>query len=89
MPMATATHDSQRWEKWYNSPGEAGLNVELNMTRIEQLENDVTALPETEYAQFRRWFLERDSERWDREIEADAKSGKLDFLFQEAISGEK
>ena len=32
----------------------------------------------------RRWFFDRDWEKWDREIEADAKSGKLDFLLHEA-----
>ncbi len=43
------------------------------MTRVEELELAVAALPEEEYDQFRCWFLERDWERWDRQIEADAK----------------
>jgi hypothetical protein len=50
------------------------------MTKVEQLEMAVTSLPEEEYVQFRRWFLERDWEKWDREIEADSMAGKLDFL---------
>ena len=51
------------------------------MTRIEQIETFIASLPEDEYVQVRRWFLDRDWEKWDREIEADAAAGKLDFLF--------
>lgn len=54
------------------------------MTRLEELELAIESLPENEYRQFRRWFLERDWEKWDREIEADSTSGKLDFLVKEA-----
>ncbi len=56
------------------------------MTRIEQLEMAVTSLPDEEYVQFRQWFLNRDWEKWDREIEADSMAGKLDFLLQEAAN---
>ena len=51
------------------------------MTRIEELEAAVTALAQDEYAQFRQWFLARDWENWDQQIEEDSHSGKLDFLF--------
>lgn len=54
------------------------------MTRLEELELVIASLPEDEYSQFRRWFLERDWDKWDREIEADFTSGKLDFLVKEA-----
>ena len=54
------------------------------MTKVEELEVAVASLPREEYVQFRRWFLERDWEGWDREIEADSASGKLDFLLDEA-----
>ena len=57
------------------------------MTRLEELELAIESLPENEYSQFRRWFLERDWEKWDREIEADSTSGKLDFLVKEAQDG--
>jgi hypothetical protein len=59
------------------------------MTRLEELEQAVAALPEQEYDQFRCWFLERDWEKWDRQIEADAKAGKLDFLIQEAFKAKR
>ena len=59
------------------------------MTKIEELEMGVASLPEEEYSQFRRWFLDRDWEKWDREIEADSDSGRLDFLLQEAADAKK
>jgi hypothetical protein len=54
------------------------------MTRIEELEMAVASLPEKEYNRFRQWFLDRDWEKWDREIEADSAAGKLDFLVHKA-----
>ncbi|HQI29163.1 MAG TPA: hypothetical protein PLT20_13835 [Sedimentisphaerales bacterium] len=54
------------------------------MNKLEDIEMAVSALPEQEYLQFRRWFLERDWENWDRQIEADSASGELDFLVREA-----
>ena len=55
------------------------------MTKLEELETAVASLPEEQYRQFRRWFLDRDWEKWDSEIEEDAKAGKLDFLVEEAL----
>jgi len=54
------------------------------MERLRDLERAVEALPEQDYTKFRRWFMERDWERWDEEIEEDLASGKLDFLLREA-----
>ena len=59
------------------------------MTRLEEVEMAVESLPEDQYGRFREWFLERDWEKWDRQIEADSKSGKLDFLVREAREGKK
>jgi len=53
-------------------------------TRIEELESTIDALPPDEYSALRQWFWERDWAKWDREIEVDAASGKLDSLLQEA-----
>ena len=59
------------------------------MTRLKELEIPVESLPENEYGRFREWFLERDWERRDRQIEADSASDKLDFLVREAREGKK
>jgi hypothetical protein len=33
-------------------------------------------------AEFRRWYAEFDADLWDRQVEADPKNGKLDFLVE-------
>ena len=53
-------------------------------SRLVELETEVERLSERDYGEFRRWFLERDWQDWDREIEVDSAAGKLDFLVQEA-----
>ncbi len=55
------------------------------MTKIDAIKKAIDALPEDEYAQLRQWFSEKDWRKWDRQIEADSASGKLDFLVNEAL----
>jgi hypothetical protein len=59
------------------------------MTKVEELEMAVASLTEEEYRAFRRWFLERDWEQWDKQIEEDSRAGKLDFLVREALEAKK
>ena len=59
------------------------------MTRIEEIEQAIVALPENDYNKLREWFLEKDWQKWDREIERDSASGKLDFLVRESDEEEK
>ena len=55
------------------------------MSKVEALERQVEQLHPDELEQFRRWFAEFDADLWDRQIEADAKAGKLDALTERAI----
>ena len=57
------------------------------MTNLQKVQVAIESLSREEYTQLRRWFSERDWERWDREIERDTASGKLDFLVEEALKG--
>ena len=59
------------------------------MANLEELERAIANLREEDYRQFRRWFLERDWERWDRQIVEDSRAGKLDFLIKEAFDAKK
>jgi len=59
------------------------------MTRVEEIQSAIESLSSEEYAQLRQWFSEKDWERWDRQIEKDAESGKLDFLIEEALEEKK
>jgi hypothetical protein len=55
------------------------------MSTIEEIKEAVDRLSHEELSRFRQWFLERDAESWDREMEEDARTGKLDFLAEEAL----
>jgi len=55
------------------------------VSNVEEIKVAIEALPEADYVQLRQWFSEKDWEKWDRQIEVDAKSGKLDFLIAEAL----
>lgn len=55
------------------------------MLKIEEIEATIESLSEDEYVRLREWFYERDWKKWDRQIEADSESGKLDFLIKEAL----
>jgi len=56
------------------------------MRSVEEIVSSIEGLSREEFARLREWFYERDWERWDREIEEDSKSGKLDFLVKEAFT---
>jgi hypothetical protein len=55
------------------------------MSKIDELKADIERLPGEEVAELFRWLSEKDWGSWDREIEADSKTGKLDFLVREAL----
>jgi hypothetical protein len=59
------------------------------MSEIEQLEQRIKSLSPQDLARFRTWFLAFDARVWDAQIEADAKSGKLDGLINEALADYK
>jgi hypothetical protein len=54
------------------------------MSTIEEIEDAVRQLSSEQRAAFRTWFAAFDSEEWDRQIEVDAESGRLDWLVEEA-----
>jgi hypothetical protein len=56
------------------------------MTRVQALEQEIERLSPEELVELRVWLDEREAEAWDREIERDAASGKLDKLFEKSIS---
>jgi hypothetical protein len=59
------------------------------MSTLEKLEAEITKLPEEEFAKLREWFEEYASNMWDRQIERDAKGGKLDKLAERALQHER
>jgi hypothetical protein len=51
---------------------------------VAELERAVKKLSPQELNRFREWFDEYFAEMWDKQIEADAKAGRLDKILAEA-----
>ena len=54
------------------------------MVSIAKIQEDILTLSETDYQQLRQWLNELDKDEWDRQIEEDSNTGRLDFLIDEA-----
>ncbi len=55
------------------------------MSKVEAVEQEVQSLSPSELASFREWFHEFDAAAWDRQMEQDVRSGKLDGLADAAL----
>ena len=53
--------------------------------RVEEIKAAIEKLPGSDFVEIRKWVAERDWQMWDRELEADSKAVKLDFLMKEAF----
>jgi len=62
----------------------AVLTKNEKMIDIKKIKNEIEKLPESDFAELRRWIAEKDWEKWDTEIEKDSNANKLDFLIDEA-----
>jgi hypothetical protein len=65
------------------------ISREVAMTRVEEIEKEIEALPERDFETLRKWFSEKDWDKWDEELESDSQSGKLEFLVNEAQEAKK
>lgn len=55
------------------------------MGKIETIENEIEKLDDHSFAALREWFIAYDNARWDRQIELDSNSGKLDSMIEDAL----
>lgn len=55
------------------------------VSKVRRIRTEIESLSDEEYSELRKWFSERDWEKWDRQIEEDSGSGKLDFLIKEVL----
>ncbi len=55
------------------------------MLTVEEIKFSISALSKEDYVHLREWLSEKGWEQWDKEIEGDSSSGKLDFLMEEAV----
>ena len=56
------------------------------MTKIEQLEREIERLSPVERTSFRAWYEAFDAAEWDRQIEADVATGKLNAAADAALA---
>jgi len=54
------------------------------MSRVEEIEQAIDGLSAEEFRRLAEWMREREQELWDRQMDEDSASGKLDALFDEA-----
>jgi len=59
------------------------------MTKLEKIEQEIASLSPSEVAKLAEWFAEFHADLWDRQIEADAKAGRLDKLSDRALADHK
>jgi hypothetical protein len=59
------------------------------MSKVEQIEAEVSNLSDPELVEFRKWYAEFDAQAWGRQFEADVKAGKLDALAEAARKARK
>ena len=54
------------------------------MLNVNEIKAAIESLSEKELSGLRKWFYDRDWDRWDRQIQGDSQSGRLDSLTSEA-----
>jgi hypothetical protein len=54
------------------------------MRKIEHIEQQIRELSAGEFSELRDWVLEQDWRTWDSQIEADARSSKLDKIVADS-----
>jgi len=56
------------------------------MSRLEKLEQDIAKLSPEEFVELEQWFDAERNRKWDRQIEEDARSGKLREVYEKLKS---
>lgn len=54
------------------------------MKTVEEIEQEIQELSPAGVAELAAWLAEYDAKVWDKQMDEDAASGRLDFLFAEA-----
>ena len=54
------------------------------MSTVGEIEQAIERLAPPERAKLAAWLARKEAQDWDAQMDADARAGKLDFLFEEA-----
>lgn len=52
---------------------------------LQEIEEAITGLTQQEFVELRDWLAEFEAEVWDRQIEEDAASGRLESIMKRSI----
>jgi hypothetical protein len=52
------------------------------VTKVQEIESAIARLPRGEFLELVRRIRQRHAEEWDRQIEEDARSGRLEKLYR-------
>ena len=50
---------------------------------VQEIQNVISSLPQSDLAVLTNWFEEFQMNAWDRQIEEDSKAGRLDHIKQQ------
>ena len=59
------------------------------MTKLEKIEQDIASLDPKDVRKLAEWLEEYKAELWDRQMEDDAKSGRLDKFAARALAAHR
>jgi hypothetical protein len=66
--------------------GDCFSDIYVFMTKLEKIETAIEELSPEELQELASWFAEYHADVWDRQIEVDAASGRLDTLAEQALA---
>ncbi len=69
--------------------GHTRFGVDEEISGIAEIQRAILLLPETDYIKLRKWISDLDWDKWDKQVEADAGEGALDFLLAEALEAKE
>lgn len=56
------------------------------MSTVAEIERAIEQLPAGDFAALRQWFVAKENQLWDEQMDADSAAGRIDFLFEEAAA---
>ena len=59
------------------------------MGKLERVQQEIAAMTPEELAAFDAWYLAFEADAWDRRIERDVASGRLDEAAQRALAAHR
>jgi hypothetical protein len=88
VPFATSRNrgfSNQAKPPWLDIANDPIARQCIVIMGVQEVEKAITGFNHEELAAFRQWFQEFDNEQWDKQIEEDSNSGRMDSLINQAL----